>query len=280
MGKGCVAILGGRGMLGTDLAAELGRRGIGYAVWDLPELNVCDAAAVKRAVESSDMVVNCAAFTNVDGAESQQQLAQAINGDAAGQLGRIAGEAGKFVLHISTDFVFDGDLNRPYRETDKPNPISVYGRTKLAGEELLAKSGCRHCILRVEWTYGRAGQNFVSKILSRASQGGPLKVVDDQWGSPTATTEAAKTICALLEKQAEGIYHFAAAGYASRFETAKFILAQRGMKVDVLPCKTSEFVTPARRPLNSRLDCSKISGLPGEPIAEWQGPLGRFVESL
>jgi dTDP-4-dehydrorhamnose reductase len=279
MGKG-IAILGGRGMLGTDLAAELAHRGIEAAVYDMPEFNICDAAMVTRAVESSSVVVNCAAYTNVDLAESQQQVAHAVNADAVGRLGEIAARAGRYVLHISTDFVFDGMQERPYSETDVPNPVSAYGRTKLAGEQLLAQSGCRNCIVRVEWTYGRAGQNFVSKILARAAQGGPLKVVDDQYGAPTATTEAAKAICVLLDKAAEGTFHFAAAGYASRFETAKFIVAGRKLNVEVLPCKTSDFPSPARRPLSSRFNCSRIASLLHEPIAPWQGPLGRFVESL
>lgn len=267
-------------MLGTDLAAEFGRRGINHTVWDMPELDITDAAMVENVVRQSDIIVNCAAYTNVDGAQTQQQLARAVNTDAVGQLGRIAAQMGRYVLHISTDFVFSGNLNRPYRESDTPNPLSVYGRTKLEGEELLRRSGCHQSILRIEWTYGKSGANFVSKILSRAAQGGTLKVVDDQYGSPTATTEVARAICALLEKQAEGTYHFAAAGCASRFDVAQFILAMRGMNAVVQPCKSSDFPAPARRPLNSRFDCTRISRLLDEPIKQWQGPLGSFLEGL
>jgi dTDP-4-dehydrorhamnose reductase len=139
-------------MLGTDLAGEFARRGIAHTVWDLPELDITDAAAAGRVVAAGDIIVNCAAYTNVDGAESQRELAQAVNADAVGRLGDIAAQAGKYVLQISTDFVFDGNLDRPYRETDAANPASVYGRTKLAGEELLRQSGCRSCIMRVQWT--------------------------------------------------------------------------------------------------------------------------------
>ena len=136
-------------------------------------------------------MINCAAYTNVDGAESQKELAHRVNGEAVGQLGRLAAERGKWVLHFSTDFVFDGELDRPYAETDAPNPINEYGRSKLAGERLLAQSGCSHCIVRLEWTYGTHGNNFVTKIIERARASGQLKVVDDQVGSPTATTEVA-----------------------------------------------------------------------------------------
>lgn len=275
-----VAILGGRGMLGTDLAEECSRRGIGFVVYDLPEFNITDAMALKRAVEQHEAVINCAAYTNVDGAESEEQLARAVNAEAVGKLGELAAARDRYVLHISTDFVFDGRLDRPYRETDSPNPISAYGRTKLAGEQMLRQSGCRHCILRVQWTYGMAGDNFVKKILARAARGGPLRVVDDQYGSPTATTEAAKAICGLLVKRAEGVYHYAASGYASRFDVAMFIVQKRGLKVELQPCKTSDFPSPARRPLNSRFDCARIQAALGHTPEQWQGPLGRFVEAL
>ncbi|HSV26637.1 MAG TPA: dTDP-4-dehydrorhamnose reductase [Sedimentisphaerales bacterium] len=280
MGNGLVAILGGRGMLGTDLAEECARQGIGFAIYDLPEFNITDAVALNRVAEKHGAVVNCAAYTNVDRAESEEQLARAVNAEAVGKLGELAAARGSYVLHISTDFVFDGRLERPYCESDNPNPVSAYGRTKLAGEEMLRQSGCRHCILRVQWTYGRAGDNFVKKILARAAQGGPLKVVNDQYGSPTATTEAAKTICSLLAERAEGVYHYAASGYASRFDVARFIIDKRGLKVELQPCRTSDFPSPARRPLNSRFDCARIQAALGRTHEHWQGPLGRFVETL
>jgi len=146
-------------------------------------------------------------------------------------------------LHVSTDFVFDGRLNRAYVETDLPNPINAYAKTKLAGEQLLSESGCRHCIIRLEWTYGSAGNNFVTKIVRRAKTDKIVRVVDDQIGSPTATTEVAKVICKLLPKRPEGIFHFASAGYVSRFEMAKFVFDKLAMDVNLLPCKTSDFVS-------------------------------------
>ncbi len=191
-------------------------------------------------------------------------------------MGNIAKKAGSWVLHIGTDFVFDGRLDRPYVETDEPNPINEYGRTKLAGERLLAESGCRHCIIRVQWTYGSAGNNFVKKLVSRAKSGG-VKVVDDQTGSPTATTEVAKVICEILPGRPEGIYHFAGSGYVSRFGMAKFIFDKLLMDVELSPCKSSDFAAPAQRPLNSRFDCSRIRRLLNRDIEPWQGPLERFL---
>ena len=186
------------------------------------------------------------------GLESETDLAYKVNAEAVERLGQIAKDSGKWVLHISTDFVFDGNSDRPYVETDEPNPISEYGKSKLAGERLLVESGCANCIMRLQWTYGKAGNNFVKKIIERARQTGKLRVVDDQLGSPTATTEAAKAICQLLAKQLTGLFHFASAGYVSRFGMAEFIIEKLNMNVELQACKSGDFDSPARRPLNSR----------------------------
>lgn len=275
-----IVILGGRGMLGSDLASACERQGLNPTVLDLPEFDITNTDHLQQAVREAGVVVNCAAYTNVDGAESQAELAYRLNGEAVGQLGALARGADAYVLHISTDFVFDGRLDRPYVETDRPNPINTYGKTKLAGEQLLTQSGCRHGILRVEWTYGSSGVNFVTKLIQRAKTDKILKVVDDQVGSPTATTEVAKVICTLLNERPEGIFHYASAGYVSRYEMARFIVDKRSMNIDVVSCKTHDFPSPAARPLNSRFDCSKIQGLLGGPAEPWQGPLERFLGQL
>ena len=275
-----IAILGGRGMLGSDLVRICQQQGMNPNVYDLPEFDIIDAAQIQQAVAGADMIVNCAAYTNVDGAESQAELAYRVNAEAVGRLGAIARQAGKWVLHISTDFVFDGSGDKSYIETDLPNPINTYGKTKLAGEQLLAGSGCEYCIVRVQWTYGSAGNNFVTKLIRRAKSQQTLKVVDDQTGSPTSTVEAAKAICELLQKKPEGMYHFASSGYVTRYGMAQFILDKLSMDVELLPCKTSDFPSPATRPLNSRFDCSKIKRLLDEPIRSWQDPLEIFLRQL
>lgn len=280
MGKEVVAILGGKGMLGTDLAEICRRQGLDARIFDLPEFDITNAQHVKQAIETAETIVNCAAYTNVDGAEAESEMAYRVNAVAVGRLGVLARQAKRWVLHISTDFVFDGKADRPYVETDQPDPINEYGRSKLAGEQLLIESTSRHCIMRVEWTYGRAGNNFVTKLIQRANGGKVLKVVDDQIGSPTATTEVAKVICTLLRRKPEGIFHFASTGYVSRYEMARFIVSKLAMEVDVVPCKTSDYVSAAARPLNSRFDCSKIKALLCEPIEPWQGPLERFLRQV
>lgn len=275
-----VAILGGKGMLGTDVTRACLKEGLDIRVFDLPEFDITDVQQLKKAINGVATIVNCAAYTNVDGAESESQLAHQVNAEAVGQLGAFVKQNGAWLLHISTDFVFDGRLDRPYTEADNPNPINEYGRSKLAGEQLLDKSGCSYCILRVEWTYGSAGNNFVTKLIQRAKANKTLKVVDDQVGSPTATIEVAKVICKLLRKKPAGTFHFASDGYVSRYEMARFIFDKLSMDVNVLPCKTGDFTSAAARPLNSRFDCSKIKTMLDEPIEHWQIPLERFLRRL
>jgi len=275
-----IAILGGRGMLGTDLVRICRQQGFDVKVFDLPEFDITNSQQLKEALGTTKTIVNCAAYTNVDGAESEADLAYQVNAEAVGRLGALVKEANAWLLHISTDFVFDGQSDRPYVETDPPNPINEYSKTKLAGEQLLGQSGCHHCIMRIEWTYGVAGNNFVTKLIKRAKTDKALKVVDDQIGSPTATTEVAKVICELLRIKPTGVFHFASAGYVSRYEMAKFIFDNLSIDVTLLPCKTSDYVSAAERPLNSRFNCSKIEALLDEPIEPWQVPLERFLRQL
>ena len=275
-----IVVLGGRGMLGTDIVGILGQEGIEAGAWDLPEFDITNDEQLKKAVEGSETIINCAAYTNVEKAESEADLAYEVNAEAVGRLGRFAKAAGTGVLHISTDFVFDGKSQRPYLETDPTNPINTYGRTKLAGEQLLTESGCRYCIIRLEWTYGPAGNNFVKKLIEAAKSGKALRVVYDQVGSPTATFEAAKAICKLLPNLPEGIFHFAAAGYVSRYEMARFIFDKLDMTVDLTGCKSSDYPTAAARPLNSRFNRRKIEAVLGELIKPWKEPLEHFLEQL
>ncbi len=275
-----VSILGGRGMLGTDLAKACEQNGIKVRVLDLPEFDITDDEQLRDAINGRGIVVNCAAYTNVEKAESEPEPVYKINAEAVGRLGEFARAVGTQVLHISTDFVFDGTLDKPYVETDAANPVNTYGKSKLAGEELLTATGCKCCIIRLEWTYGLAGNNFVKKMIELADTGKSLKVIDDQVGSPTATTEVAGAICKLLKNLPEGVFHFAAGGYVSRYDMARFIFDKLGKKVNLTPCKTSDYASAATRPLNSRFNCSKIEALLGEPIKAWQRPLERFLEQI
>lgn len=277
-----LTILGGRGMLGSDLAQAAQECGLTVRCFDLPQLDITDPQALEEAVEGADAVVNCAAFTDVEKAESQASLANQVNGYAVGRLGQIAKEAGLPVLHISTDFVFDGTKDGPYTETDRPCPINVYGSSKLLGETLLAESGCRWCIVRVQWTYGRHGRNFITKITEAARQRSEVSVVDDQIGSPTHTLDAARILCRMLRQKdfPEGLFHLAAGGYVSRYNMTCCLFEQLGIQTPVRPCRTADFKTAARRPLNSRFDCTKLQTLLGVSIRSWQEMLNDYLEML
>jgi dTDP-4-dehydrorhamnose reductase len=275
-----IVVLGAGGMLGTDFVNLCRSNGQNIGVFDLPKFDITNYNQLKEAVDSGRFIVNCAAYTNVDGAESEQELAYKVNAEAIGRLGELAKKSGKWVLHISTDFVFDGEGDKPYLETDEPNPVNVYGRSKLEGERLLAQSQCEYAIIRVQWTYGKYGNNFVTKLLEMAKSGRALTIVNDQIGSPTATVEVAKIMRRFLEKRTQGLYHYAASGYISRYEMAEFVFNKLDLKVDMSPCSSNDFKTPARRPLTSRFNCSKISQLLDIKIENWQIPLKKYLGQL
>ncbi len=280
MVKGKIALLGGNGMLGTDIAALCTKNNLDVTVFDLPQWDITVDADIEKAVDSADIIINCAAYTNVDLAESQYDLACKINAQAVANLSEMVRKNNKYLIHISTDFVFDGKGSEPYKETDHPNPINAYGRSKLAGEQAVIDSRCDYCIVRVQWTFGHAGNNFVKKLIERAANTKNVKVVDDQIGSPTATTEAAKILLQLAEQKPKGLFHLAADGFVSRYQMAQFIFDYLKMEVDLSPCKTADFNSPADRPLNSRFNCDKIKSLPAINIPTWQDQLTCFLAQL
>ncbi len=228
-------------------------------------------------MQNAAAVINCAAYTNVDRAETEPAQARAVNADAVGRLGRIAARHDVHVIHISTDFVFDGTLDRPYAEDDFPQPLSVYGATKLAGEQLLRESGCSWTIVRVQWTYGSGGPNFISKFLDRAASSLELKMVDDQIGAPTWTRDVARDLVELLERRENGLFHYAADGYATRFEVARYILQVCGLERKLISCRTADFPAAARRPLNSRFNCAKIDAMLTRKRLAWKESLREFL---
>jgi len=275
-----VAILGGRGMLGTAVSNALSCRGARPRVLDLPEFDLCREEHLAAVARSSQIVINCAAYTNVDRAEAEPERACAVNATAVGNLGYLASKHGALVLHVSTDFVFDGALDRPYRELDEARPVSVYGASKLGGEAALAQSGCEHLIVRLQWTYGDAGVHFITKCVRRARENRELRVVSDQIGSPTWTRDVAAVFIDLLETRQAGLFHYAARGYASRAEVAEFAFRCLGVDGCVVPCRTAEFPTPARRPLNSRFDCEKIDAVLRCPRPGWQDSLREYLNQM
>ena len=275
-----LAILGGNGMLGSDLRIAATASGWTVNIYDLPDFQITSSLQLEKALDSCDCVVNCAAYTAVDKAETEPELCEAVNALAVGELGRIVAAAGKYVIHISTDFVFGDLTDSPQCETDQPNPLNVYGRSKLHGEQLLAASGCRHAVIRGEWTYGLHGNNFISKILTLATERKSLQVISDQTGAPTATADFASAILCFLDSKPEGLYHFAADGFASRYEVAEFIIRRAQLETSVSPCLSNAFPTPAVRPKNSKFDCSKIDQILNFKRPLWQDTLTDFIDTL
>lgn len=277
---GCrVAVLGGNGMLGSDLVAVLTATGALVQVLDLPDWNITCDAHLQQAVDDADILINCAAYTNVDGAETNRELCRAVNSSAPARLAELAAKKKRYLLHISTDFVFDGRKVGAYMESDTPNPLNVYGATKLAGEQAVLAAAAENCVVRIQWTYGHAGQNFISRILERAANGDALRVVNDQVGAPTPTTDVAAALTVLTQQRISGLFHYAARGFASRWDVAVCALRLLGRDVPVLPCASSDFVTPAERPLNSRFDCAKIDAIPGIVRQQWQDALKTYLET-
>jgi dTDP-4-dehydrorhamnose reductase len=273
-----IVLLGARGMLGSDIYNLCDKNNI--TALDLPDFDITDKKQLDKALENTNTVINCAAFTDVEKAESQYDLALKINAEAVGNLAQIAHKKNIYVIHISTDFVFDGKKETPYLETDKPNPVNAYGKSKLAGEKLLAGNHDFYAIIRTQWTYGKNGNNFITKLISLSRQKNSLKVVDDQFGSPTATQDVAKVIYEFVAKKPQGLFHYAAAGFASRYDVAKFTFEKLKISTQIIPCKSSEFPTVAVRPSSSRFCCDKIQSLLDKPIELWQKPLERFLKTL
>ena len=275
-------IVGAEGMLGRQLAEVLVAEHPQTVCAGHDELDITDYWGIRWDLErlQATVVINCAAFTDVDGCESRPDLAQQVNGVGAGNLARACHETEARLIHVSTDFVFDGAEERPYREQAATHPISLYGRSKLEGELEVASAHPDHLILRTSWLYGPHGKNFISAILKAARAGGPLKVVHDQRGTPTYTRDLAEAILRLLSVGARGVMHFANAGVCSRYDFAVEALRLAGMEeVPVESIGSNELDRPARRPANSALDASRYTELTGLTPRPWQETLVDYLEA-
>lgn len=216
-----IALIGANGMLATAIR-KLAPADYLIQCYDLPDFDLtsCEQVFALQA-DAPDIIINCAAFTNVDGCESQQELAMQINGEGPGLLAELANKIDAVLVHISTDFVFDGSKATPYFEEDQPNPLSVYGKSKFLGEQLILQSGLEKCFLvRTSWLYGAGGNNFVETIIRLAKERSELKIVDDQRGTPTWTTDLTTNIFALLQTREFGVYHYSNDGECSWFDFA------------------------------------------------------------
>lgn len=282
-------IAGSGGMLGTALQRVLAERGErfvapGEAAFDITNAeqvaDVVGEFARELADDECGVLLNAAAYTNVERAEDDAEKADLVNHIAAGLLAKEARKHGLSFVHVSTDFVFDGRKAGAYTEADEPNPLSVYGATKLSGERAVARAYPDALIVRTAWVFGANGANFPTKILQAARELPALRVVSDEVGSPTYTIDLARGILGLVAAQAAGLFHLAGTGCCSRFEMARETLRLAGLAdVVVNPVTSDAFPTKAARPANSVLDCGKAALL-GVSMPDWHDSLSRFVGEL
>ncbi len=272
-------VLGAGGMLGRAVVRALEPIFPATIAATRAEADVTDRFRLEAEIERlrPDVLINCAAYTDVDGCETDPDRARRVNVDGAENAARAAANVECPIIHISTDFVFDGRATAPYTEEDAPAPLSEYGRSKRAGEERVA-AAAEHLIVRTSWSYGAGRANFVDAIRSRAANGGTLSVVDDQRGSPTYVVDLARALPPLIRREVRGLVHFANIGVCSRYAMAELILKTCGFSgVRLLPIPTSEAGRIAVRPAFSALDTSRYARLTGERPRPWQAALVDYL---
>lgn len=270
-----ILVVGANGMLGRDMMALIGDTARGV---DIDEIDITSLESTNRIIRTlkPEVVINCAAYTDVDGCETNPETAMQVNGEGVAHLAMASLEIGARLVHVSTDYVFDGGKGVPYVEEDAPCPLGIYGESKLAGE-MNATFNPDHLIVRTQWLYGVHGKNFVETMLRLAKEKDELAVVDDQIGSPTWTVDLAGAILALLKSGQRGIYHAANSGFCSWNGFAKAIFEEVGLLTHVRSMTTAELNRPARRPLYSTLDCSKLERDTGFHPQPWRSALKTYL---
>lgn len=271
-----ILITGANGQLGKEIA----RQGTEHELilTDYDTLNITDGQAVRALLRQTrpEAIIHCAAYTNVDGAEADADGAFRVNVVGSQNIAAACLEIGARMVYVSTDYVFDGNSEQPYREFDSTNPQNMYGLTKWQGEEMVRQILGRHYIVRTAWLYGE-GNNFVRTMLKLAATTDTLRVVHDQVGTPTSTVDLVKVIFQLLASDAYGTYHASCQGQCSWYDFAQEIFHQAGKDINVLPVATSEFPRPAKRPAHSVLDNYMLRMTTGDPTRPWQEALTEYL---
>jgi dTDP-4-dehydrorhamnose reductase len=286
-----VLVLGSTGQLGVELLKALSPVADVFAL-SRRDVDLTDADVLRTAVRRVHprFIVNAAAYTAVDRAESEPAIAHAVNADAPRILAEESLALNAWLIHYSTDYVFDGSGNTPWKESDAPHPLSVYGRTKLEGEMAIAATGCRHLIFRTSWVYAAHGSNFLRTMLRLGGQRPRLTIVDDQIGAPTTAGELARGTRHVLNNlelaeapPESGVYHMTCGGSTSWFGFAQAIFASHGDQLptpELVPIPSAQYPTPATRPHNSRLDCDKLMRAIGLRLSPWQDALAQVVKEM
>ncbi len=277
-----VLVTGYAGQLGWDTVQQLQARGIECRGVDMQDFDLTDGQAVKDYVQAyhPTAIVHCAAYTNVDKAESQPEICAAVNGMGTVNLVRAALSVGAKVVFISSDYVFPGTGDQPWKIDDPYGPLNVYGMSKVQGEDAVRSLMTRYFILRTSWVFGKNGNNFVRTMLRLGSEKKEIRVVNDQIGSPTYTKDLARVICDMLPTEKYGIYHVRNEGFLSWCAFARMIMEKAGLPCRVVPVFSYEYPTPAKRPHNSRLDGSRLEEAGFDPMPSVGNALDRFLEEI
>ena len=281
-------ITGSGGMLAQDLIQQLEEERWHYHAFAKRELDITQPESIENHLSQikPDVLINCAAYTQVDQAEEDAIHAKQVNHEGVAHLAHFCAQYQVKLLHLSTDFVFDGEQSEPYTESNTPNPTGVYGQTKWAGEEAILKQTTDALIVRTSWLYGVAGNNFVKTMLRLAQERPEIKVVNDQIGSPTWTVDLAKALIHLLKIEASGMIHFSNRGQCSWYEFARETIQVAHQQkllselIPVIPIPSSEYPTPAKRPAFSTLNCEKYTKLTGQTPPCWQASLTQMLGQL
>ena len=277
-----VLITGILGQLGYDLSKELTKRGVEFIAPSLEELELTTEAGAKNFIldKKPDIVAHCAAYTAVDKAESESELALTVNGFGTRWVAEACRDIGAKMIYISTDYVFGGDGRTPYEVNDEKKPVNIYGRSKLLGEDAVSALVEKHFIVRTSWVFGINGNNFIKTMLKLAETKNHLRVVNDQIGSPTYTVDLAKLLADMAASEKYGTYHATNEGFCSWAEFAREIFEQAGLEVEVEGIPTLEYPTPARRPFNSRLSKKSLDEAGFQRLPDWQDALKRYLVEL
>ena len=278
-------IIGSGGQLGHDFVGQAAAAGHSVTPVDYPGIDIRDRSSVNLCVDGAgpDVVINCAGFTAVDDCESEVDKAFLLNAEACGFLAAAAKKISALLVHFSTDYVFDGTGSTPYTEDSPVNPLSIYGKSKLCGDEIILNTYDNSMIFRTAWLYGSHGNNFVKAIRQTAAagarEGKPLRVVDDQVGTPTWSVSLCRQALTMLDRKERGVFHSTGEGFCSWFDFAKEIAASSGIDIDIVPCTTEEFPRPARRPRYSVLENARLKSIGANIMPHWRDGFLEFLSA-
>lgn len=277
-----VLVTGAKGQLGFDVVNELKKQGLTPIGVDVEEMDITDESVCRKVIAEAkaDAVIHCAAYTAVDAAEDNVDLCRRINADGTRNIASVCGDLGIKMMYISTDYVFDGEGERPWEPDDRRDPLNVYGQTKYEGELAIEELTDKFFTVRIAWVFGLNGNNFIKTMLRLGREKGAVSVVNDQVGSPTYTYDLARLLVDMIQTEKYGRYHATNEGICSWYEFAVEIFRQAEMDVRVTPVSSEEFKAKAKRPHNSRMDKQKLVENGFEPLPSWQDALSRYLKLL